>query len=235
MDFVTLPANLAPADATALAFLLLCWWGLIWVIEHPPAARPSVSVLMAGIRRDWMRAFVTRQPRIFDGGVIESLRQSTAFFASATMIALGAGIALLGDTGRLTGLAAEFVPDNSHALLEVKLVLVIVLIANAFLKFVWANRLFGYCSIMMASVPNDPDDPACHPRAVQAAELNISAARSYNRGLESVYFAIAALAWLFGPLALMLATAITGAVIARREFASNSRGAILTARDHRVG
>lgn len=230
MDFVTLPGNLTPADAAALAFLLLCWWGLVWIIEHPPAARPSVSVLMAGIRHDWMRAFITRQPRIFDGGVIESLRQSTAFFASATMIALGAGIALLGDTGRLTGLAAEFVPDSNRALLEVKLVLVIVLIANAFLKFVWANRLFGYCSVLMASVPNEPEDPAAYPRAAQAAEINITAARSYNRGLESVYFAIAALAWLIGPVALALATAVTGAVIARREFASASRRAILTAR-----
>lgn len=230
MTLTRLLADFTLGDAAALTFLLLLWQGLVRLIEHPPARRPSVSVLMADIRRDWMRTFVTRQPRIFDANVIDSLRQSTAFFASASMIALGAGIALLGDSGRLTGLAADFAPGTSRTLLELKLVLMIVLIANAFLKFVWANRLFGYCSVLMASVPNEPEDPAAYPRAAQAAEINITAARSYNRGLESVYFAIAALAWLIGPVALALATAVTGAVIARREFASASRRAILTAR-----
>lgn len=218
-------------DAAALAFLFGLWRLLVWQIEHPPAHRPSVTVLMAGFRREWMKIFVTRQPRIFDGGVVESLRQSTAFFASASMIALGAGMALLGDGARLAGIAEGFLPDSSALQLQVKLVLVILMLANAFLKFVWSNRLFGYCSVLMASVPNEADHPQAYSRAAVAAEINISAARSYNRGLESIYFAMAALAWLGGPLALALATAVTGAVIARREFASRSRQAILALRD----
>ena len=176
-----------------------------------------------------MRAFVTRQPRIFDATVLDSLRQSTAFFASATMIALGGGVALLGDADRLAGFAADFTVRTSRTVLEIKLMLVLVLVANAFLKFVWANRLFGYCAILMASVPNDIEDPACFPRAAQAAEINITAARSFNRGLQSVYFALAALAWLVGPLALVLASLLTGGVIVRREFASASRRVILAA------
>jgi uncharacterized membrane protein len=34
--------------------------------------------------------------------------------------------------------------------------LVVAFLANALLKFIWAHRLFGYCSILMAAVPNDP-------------------------------------------------------------------------------
>lgn len=217
------------ADALALALLVLGWLGFGWLVEHPPASRPSVTRLMAAIRRDWMRAFVTRQPRIFDATVLDSLRQSTAFFASATMIALGAGVALIGDAERLAGFAADFTLQTSRTVLEIKLLMVLVLVANAFLKFVWANRLFGYCAILMASVPNDPEDPACYPRAAQAAEINITAARSFNRGLNSVYFAIAALAWLAGAAALVMAVALTLGVMARREFASESRRVILAA------
>jgi len=221
--------DFATADGLALAFLVLGWLGFGWLVEHPPSSRPSVTRLMAEFRRDWMRAFVTRQPRIFDATVLDSLRQSTAFFASATMIALGGGVALMGDAERLAGFAADFTLQTSRTAVEIKLLVVLVLVANAFLKFVWANRLFGYCAILMASVPNDPEDPACYPRAAQAAEINITAARSFNRGLNSVYFAIAALAWMAGAVPLAGAVALTLAMMARREFASESRRVILAA------
>ncbi|MDX5358006.1 MAG: DUF599 domain-containing protein [Rhodobacterales bacterium] len=230
MTLETLVQAFTPFDALALALLLAGWLGLGWLIEHPPRRRPSVAVLMADVRRDWMRTFVTRQPRIFDANVIDSLRQSTAFFASATMIAMGGGVALMGDTERLAGFVSDFTLQTSRQALETKLLIVLLLVANALLKFVWANRLFGYCSILMASVPNDPEDAQAYPRAAQAAEVNITAARSFNRGLQSVYFALAALAWLAGPLALTGAVLLTCAVMARREFASESRGVILGGR-----
>ena len=42
-------------DYAALALLVLAWVGIGWKIENPAAHRPSVSVLMEGFRRDWMR------------------------------------------------------------------------------------------------------------------------------------------------------------------------------------
>jgi uncharacterized membrane protein len=45
--------------------------------------------------------------------------------------------------------------------------------------------------------------------------------------LRSIYFALAVLAWLFGPWALMIATVLTVALVVRREFASESRRALL--------
>ena len=98
---------------------------------------------------------------------------------------------------------------------------------NAFLKFVWAHRLFGYCSVLMAAVPNDPNDPAALPRASQAAEISITAARGFNKGLRSVYFGLASAAWLLGPIPLMVATVLTLLVLWRREFASQSRSILL--------
>jgi uncharacterized membrane protein len=223
-----LPAFLLTGpDMIALGLLILAWALTGWLVEHPPARYPSVSALMAEYRRDWMRQFVTRSPRIFDANVIDSLRQSTAFFASASMIAIGGGVALLGNVTQLEGLAQELALATKGVRVELKIILVLVFLANALLKFVWAHRLFGYCAILMAAVPNDASDPLAYPRAAQAAEINITAAKSFNRGLQAIYFALAAISWLLGPWALMVGTVVTCVVLIRREFASLSRVVML--------
>ncbi len=215
-------------DYGALALLVLSWLWIGWRIENPAPSRPSVSVLMSDFRRAWMKQMVTRQPRMFDAQLVSNLRQGTAFFASASMIAIGGGLALIGNTEELAGVAKDLTLSNAPAIVwEIKLVVVLVFLANAFLKFVWAHRLFGYCSVLMAAVPNDPDTELAYPRAAQAAELNITAGRSFNRAMRATYFALAAAAWIFGALALLLATAITVAMLYRREFASQSRDILL--------
>ena len=223
----TLAPAFDPLDSLALALFLAAWLGLGWVIEHPPRRCPSVSVLMKSYRREWMVQFITRQPRIFDATLIESLRQGTAFFASASMIAIGGGVALISNAATVVGLAQDLTIGVEAAEVQVKVVLVVALMGNALLKFVWSNRLFGYCAIVMAAVPNEVTDPRTTGMARQAAEINITAARSFNRGLHSVYFALCALTWLVGPQALMAATFATAAVLIRREFASHSRQVML--------
>jgi uncharacterized membrane protein len=220
----------SPLDLAAVCLLLAAWAGVGHLIEHPPARRPSVSALMAAYRRDWLVQFVTRQPRIFDATVLDSLRQGTAFFASACMIAIGGGVALVGNTQRLERLASDLQVHSEGVMIELRMILILAFLANALLKFIWAHRLFGYCAILMAAVPNDPADPLALHRAAQAAEVNITAAKSFNRGLRSIYFALAALGWLLGPAALIGCTVLATAVLARREFASASRRVIL-ARD----
>jgi uncharacterized membrane protein len=220
-------------DAIALGLLVLAWLVSGWLTEHPPRALPSVSVLMEEYRREWMRTFVTRVPRIFDATVIESLRQGTAFFASASLIAIGGGVALIGNAATVQRLAADLpiagAATGAGPDVAVRMLPVVILLANALLKFVWANRLFGYCSVLMAAVPNEPTDPLAYHRAAQAGEINITAAKSFNRGLRAIYFALAGLGWLLGPWGLTLGTVLATGVLLRREFASTSRRVILNA------
>lgn len=224
---------LSALDVIALAVLVLAWFGTGWVALHPPASRPSVTVLMAQFRRDWMEQFVSRQPRIFDASIIDSLRQGTAFFVSTCLIAIGGGVALIGDPTPLANLASDLNAETAlpiqadQALIKLKVIIVLAFLADALLKFIWSHRVFGYCAILMAAVPNDPADPVAQHRAAQAAEVNIQAAKSFNAGLRSIYFALGALAWLLGPLALIAATLLVTGVQLRREFFSHSRAAIL--------
>ncbi len=216
-------------DFVAVGTLLVVWSLLSLLIENAPKRYPSTSQIMAGYRREWMRQFVTRQPRIFDSQIVSSLRQGTAFFASASMISIGGGLALLGNADRLRGVAQDLTLGADPVLVwEVKIFFMLLFAVNAFLKFVWSHRLFGYCSVLMAAVPNDLDDPQVYVRASQAGEINITAARGYNRGLRSVYFGIASVAWLLGAVPLLMATVFTVAVILRREFASESRAVLLS-------
>lgn len=232
MTRAELIAAFAPIDIAALVLLALCWIGASLITEHPPKSRPSTSSLMAQYRRLWMVQFLTREPRIFDSQIVTQLRQGTAFFTSASMIAIGGGLALMGNTERLRGVAEDLTQTTEPLVVwEIKLIVMLLFAANAFLKFVWSHRLFGYCSVLMAAVPNDPNDPVALPRAMKAAEINITGARGYNRGLRSVYFGIAAAAWLAGAWALIAATLFTTAVVLRREFASHSRAVLLEATD----
>ena len=217
-----------PLDAVALLLLVAAWGGATLLVEHPPAGRASVSVLMSRYRHDWMTEMITRQPRIFDAAILSSLRQGTTFLASGSMIAVGGVLALAGQAERLDSIVMNVgIEGHSAAFWQAKLGVVAVLLTHAVFKFIWSNRLFGYCAVVMASVPNDIADPRVPRRVSQAAQINVRAALNFNRGLRSVYFAFAALAWVLGPWALLLAVAVTGWTVLSREFASTSRGVLL--------
>lgn len=223
-------------DAAAVLIILGAWLLIGWRIENPRRERLSVSILMAGYRREWMRQMITRQPRIFDSHLLSTLRQGTSFFGSATMIAIGGVMALIGNSDPIGSLAEQLGVDSAPAFVwEMKLFLVLFFLLNAYLKFVWSHRLFGYCAVLMGSVPNDVDDPRAMERAMKAAEVNISAARGFNSGIRAVYFGLAASAWSLGPLALLAATALTCGILWRREFASLSRQVMLSGTDREPG
>lgn len=229
MTFVEYTALFDPVDWGAVTLMLVAWFGIGWWIEHPGARWPSVTMLVAEQRREWMRVFVTRDPRIFDSQILASLRQGTSFFASTCLLAIGGVLALVGNTEPLRGVAAEVSSAQVPVLVwQIKLGLVALFLTNAFLKFVWANRVFGYCAVLMAAVPNDPTDPVAYSRAAQAGELNVRAAVNFNRGLRAIYFALGALAWLLGAVALIIATLIVVWTVWSREFASAPRTILLT-------
>lgn len=233
MNIIDILVVLTPANVIALGLIFLAWLLIGWWIERPGNAQPSVSVIMAEYQREWMHEFVLRENRIFDAQIVTSLRQGTSFFASTALLAIGGVLALAGNTSPLEGVAEELTMQDAPTLLwQVKLLMVALFLTHAFLKFVWAHRIFGYCSVMMAAIPGDPADPRSTPRASRAGALHIRAAYNFNRGLRSMYFALAALGWLFGPFGLMLATAAVTFVLWSREFRSLSRE-ILTGPDMR--
>ena len=208
-------------DLCALALLVVCFFGTGWIIEHPGGRRRSVTVMMAEFRHQWMHELARRDQRIFDSQIIGNLRNATSFFASTTILAVGGVLAVAGNTEALGsvagGLLAEPRPVEVY---QIKLFLVALLLVAAFLRFVWSNRVFGYCSVVMAAVP-PPGDAKAFTVARQAAELNVRAALNFNRGLRSIYFALASVTWMIGSVAFILATLAAVWTLWQREFASD--------------
>lgn len=216
-------------DFAAFGIFALLWTVIGILVEHPPAHIPSTHRLMDTYRLKWMQEMALRDIRIFDSQVMNGLRQATAFFASATLLAVGGGAATLSQAERVAAITTDLAPEFvlSRASLEAKILIITIALTLAFLKFVWANRLFGYSATVMAAVPAPERAEEAEKIALKAAKLVNSAARSFTSGLRAVYFCLALLAWLLGPLALIGATLLTCAIVARREFASNSRKALL--------
>ena len=221
---------LTPRDILALTLLTVAYFGTGWIIEHPGGKRQSVTVLMADIRRRWMRELARRDQRIFDSQIIGNLRNATSFFASTTILAIGGVLAAAGSVETLRSVAGGLLADPRPVeLYQLKLLLVALLLVAAFLRFVWSNRVFGYCAVVMAAVP-PPGEPQALSIAAQAAELNIRAAINFNRGLRSIYFALAALTWMIGAVPLILATLASVWTLWEREFSSRPHR-ILTGRE----
>ncbi len=216
-------------DWVALVLLLLSLQGTRWIIESPPRKYPSTHTLMRRYRLEWMQEMAAREVRIFDAQVLATLRQGATFFASTTLIAIGGGAALFNQAERVGTVARDLDPSFSAPLVvwEVKILLIIFLLGLAFLKFVWSLRLFGYCAVIMSAIPNDGSTARAKDMAQRAGHINVFADRSFTRALRTVYFALAGMAWFFGPIALILATMITNAIIWRREFASQTRAMLL--------
>ena len=100
MDLMDHLGLLSRLDVAALAVLALSWITIGWWIERAGASRPSVTVLMADQRRNWMQEFLTRENRIFDATVMSSLRQGASYFASTSILAIGGVLALVGNPER---------------------------------------------------------------------------------------------------------------------------------------
>ncbi len=231
MTFLDRLALFSVLDMAALGLLVASWLILSWLIEHP-LKNPSVTMLMADYRRAWMRELVTRDPRIFDATILANLRQGTSFFASGCMIAIGGVLAVIGNTEQISMVAEDLTSQSIPSVIwQMKLLVCVAFLTHGFLKFVWANRLFGYCAVLMAAVPNDLSDPRCYPMAAQAGEINVRAAWNFNRGLRAIYYALGALAWLLGPEALLMSACLVTWLIWNREYSSHARMILLNAPD----
>ncbi|MBB5515186.1 putative membrane protein [Rubricella aquisinus] len=216
-------------DILAICIFCIGWAAIGLRVEHPSSARKSTHQLMDEYREHWMMEMARRDVRIFDAQIINGLRQATAFFGSTTMLAIGGGAALLAQAETLNMLAGDISPElaQPRVLVEAKLLVLVLALTVAFMRFVWANRLFGYAATVMAAVPAHDEPDAAQKMAKRAAKVANYAARSFNRGLRAIYFALASLAWLLGPVPLIVSTFVTVAVIWRREFHSMSRNALL--------
>lgn len=218
-------------DLFALAFLIVSWTGYtIFAVRHGKRV-PSLHSRMDGFRRDWMVSMIGRDNRMVDVNILRNLTRSSQFFASITMLILGALIALMGYVQKALDVVSDlpFTVKGSQAFLEVKILLLVMIFVYAFFKFSWAIRQLNFCSILVGAAPKQPrDNPEQHaPHINRLARIASYASVNFNNGLRSYYFALAALTWFLHPALMIAATAWVVYILYHREFASKTLRALV--------
>jgi uncharacterized membrane protein len=223
-------ASLSLYDYVAVAIYIGGWLAYHFDTERTNAARNGLNSLMARARTQWMTRMAGRDVRIVDTQITASLQNGAAFFASSSMIALGATVSLLRAADDMVRVFDDLPLGvaPARAIWEAKVVGLAVIFGYAFFKFAWAYRLFNYTAILIGAAPpaDDPDAKAREMAVAQAARMNVAAGAHFARGQRALFFAVAYLGWFLSPFALIAATLFVVVVMRRRQFASDARDAL---------
>jgi len=104
-----------------------------------------------------------------------------------------------------------------------------VIFVYAFFKFGWAYRLYNYVAILVGATPpaKEMDTPDAKAHALRVGRLCEVAGLHFNRGQRAFFFALGYLGWFISPWLLMITSVTVAAVMWRRQFASDSRSAVV--------
>lgn len=215
-------------DFLAFAFFVLAWGGYHIAIEY--GSRTGLNASMAEYRVRWMTEMSRRDNRIVDANIMTSLQNGTAFFASTSLLAIGASATLLRASDDAAKIAAElpFGIAATRTLWEVKVIGLLLIFGYAFFKFAWSYRLFNYSAVLIGATPS-ANSPNAAERALicgRAGRMGVAAARHFTRGQRAFFFALAYLGWFVGAWALAVTTAFVLAVMWSRQYVSDAHEAI---------
>ncbi len=213
-------------DISGVVFFVFSWVGYALFAQWHARTVPSLHNTMDRYRREWMLRMIERDNRMVDINIMRNLTRSSQFFASTTMLVLGALIALLGYVQQAMDVVSglPFTVKASTRLLEIKVVMMVLIFVYAFFKFSWAIRQLGFSSTLIGAVPKPPkENPEQYAARInRIAAVTSFAGTNFNDGLRAYYFALAGMTWFLHPYLMLIATAWVVYVLYHREFASRT-------------
>lgn len=214
-------------DWLALFLLFGGWTAYARFARRRSQHRPSVPDATNRERRRWMLQATVRENRVLDGIVVQNLSSPPAFFASTTILIIGALLATLfaGDKASEFVREVPFAARTSILVFDLKVAVLTAIFVFAFFRFTWSVRQYSFGVILVAALPEREaflgDAAAQEAFANRAGRLVGLAAESLNDGIRAYYMAFAAAAWFISPWACMLGTTGVIWVLYRREFHSD--------------
>ena len=218
-------------DWLTLIFFGLAWFGYEFVVDRTAVRHRSLNQAIDAERHHWMQEMALVDNRIMDSNLHASLQNGTAFFASTSLLAVGAALTLLRATDDVLTILAEmpFGLATSRIAWEVKVSGLVIIFVYAFFKFAWSYRLFNYMAIIVGAVPVLRESSREEALAVarQAGAMNAVAGKHFNRGQRAFFFSLAYLGWFVSAYLFIGATAGVLLVMWRRQFLSDAHDAAL--------
>jgi len=214
---------LATADWAALAVFALSWSAYAWLVDLSRWRDRTLTAAMNRQRRLWMETMLARDNRIIDAQIVTGLQQGAAFFASTSLLAIGAAFALLTTSDEVLGVINDLplTLGASQPASRLKALGLMAIYAYAFFKFGWSVRLFNYVSILIGAVPaaDQRHMPDARAAITRAAEVSVIAGRHFARGQRAFFFSVPFLGWFAGPWMLMGISLLVLAALAMRQLA----------------
>jgi uncharacterized membrane protein len=221
----SLPQLLPGIDWAGLLAFFAAWIGYAVFARRRARTRPSFLGSSNVVRRRWMLQTTYREVRVLDGVVVQQMSSTASFFASTTILIIGALLAVLGSTERASDLVREipFATRTTVLVFDFKVVVLTAIFVYAFFRFTWSIRQYSAGVLLVAAAPESTaiaDEAERHRFADRAGRVMGLAAESFNDGLRAYYMAFAAVAWFISPWLMLTATASVIWVLYRREFRS---------------
>jgi len=221
-------------DVISIITFFVCWYGYTLYAKRKAKTTNCLARSLHQHRIHWMYETITRDIRVGEAALLANLERNIAFFASTTLLVLAGVLTLFAQVEKLEMIIATIpyaeVPD--HNLIQIKLSLLSLIFVMAFFQFTWSMRQYGFVNVMVGAAPIDIEGKNENLKryAEQMAVVQDQAAHSYNYGLRSYYFSLAALCWFMHPLMFIVASIIVVYTLYQREFNSKSVNAITKGR-----
>jgi uncharacterized membrane protein len=219
-------------DLFALAWFLCAWVGYSTALSSTERNKHGLNSEMNRHRLNWMGQMAARETRMVDTQIVAALQNGTAFFASTSLIAVGGALTLVRGTGEALQVVAALPlgVKSTPMQWEAKSIGLAVILVYAFFKFAWSYRLYNYVAILVGATPPASEKGTSEAKAhvERVGALCEVAGRHFNRGQRAFFFALGYLGWFISPWLLMITSIAVAAVLWRRQFASDSRSALIS-------
>lgn len=196
-------------NLAAVVVFALAWLGYEPLLTAFGKRRGGVlNTDLTVIRTAWMQNMTSREVRLLDGQLLAQTLNSCSFFASSNLILIAAAAgALFGGQHAFASVSSfDLVQTSSRTVFELQLALVVACLARGLLDFIWAIRQINYCLAALGATPEPLGESERMTFGAVLAKLMNPALGSFSAGVRGYYFALAAAAWLFGPLPFVAAT-----------------------------
>lgn len=210
-------------DWIALAVFTASWAGYTWLVDLSRWRKLTLTAAMDRERHRWMENLLRRDIRIVDTAIVAGLQNGTAFFASTSLLAIGAAFAILTSSDQvLTAVGTLPIPfETSRAAWETKAIGLLAIYAYAFFKFGWSYRLFNYTSILIGAVPfaEQADSDEARRAVERASEMSVIAGHHFSLGQRAFFFSVGFLGWFASAWLFLVITIVVVVALCRRQFA----------------
>ncbi|WP_159819421.1 DUF599 domain-containing protein [Colwellia sp. 20A7] len=217
-------------DVFALFTFILSWFGYSWFARRKAKSTDCLARSLHQHRIHWMHEAITKEMRVGEASLLSNLERNITFFASSTLLVLAGLLTLFAKIETLDMVISSmpYADHTSPLMIQLKLSLLTFIFVLSFFQFTWSMRQYGFVNVMMGAAPIDVSgqNENLKSYAKQMATVQDQAAHSYNYGLRSYYFALAAMCWFFHPVLLILMSVWVVYTLYTREFNSKAVKAI---------